>query len=84
MKEYYIVKEERKFLHTTRRKADRTGHIFVINGLVKYVIEVKMKGRIEVTEDEKDVSIYWTILRKGEDTGNLKMKHYIALRADVS
>jgi len=43
-----------------------------------------MEGRIEVTEDEKDVSIYWMILGKGEDTGNLKRKHYIALCAELA
>jgi hypothetical protein len=59
------VKEERKFLHTTRRKADWIGHIFFKNGLLKHVIGVKIEGTIEVKEDEKeDVSIYWMTLRK--------------------
>jgi len=78
------VTEGKKSLHTTRRKADWIGHIFVKNGLLKHVIEVKVEGRIEVTEDEKDVSIYWMILRKGKDTGNLKRKHYIALCAELA
>jgi hypothetical protein len=35
------------------------------------VIEGKIKGRIEVTEDEeKYISGYWLILRKRGDTGN--------------
>ena len=69
------VKEERKFLHTKRRKADWIGHIFAKNGLLKHVIEVKIEGTIEVKEDEKeDVSTYWMTFRKGEDTGNLKKK----------
>jgi len=66
---------ERKFLHTRRRKADWIGHIFIKKGLLKQVIEVKIEGRIEVREDEKeDVSIYWMTLRKGGDTGNLTRK----------
>jgi hypothetical protein len=39
--------------------------------LLKHVIEGKIDGRIEVTGDEEeDVSSYWMILSKREDTGN--------------
>jgi hypothetical protein len=31
---------------------------------------------------EKDVSSYWMTLRKRQDTGNLKRKHYIALSVE--
>ena len=39
--------------------------------LLKHVIEGKMEGRMEVKgNEEEDVSSYWMILRKREDTGN--------------
>ena len=39
------------------------------NLLLKYVIEGKVEGRKKLTEDEeKDVSSYWMILKKKEDT----------------
>jgi hypothetical protein len=35
------------------------------------VIEGKLEGRIEMTDDEgEDVSSYWMTLRKRNDTGN--------------
>jgi hypothetical protein len=44
------VKEERNILHTVkRRKAYWIGHILRRNCLLKYVIEVKLEGRIEMT-----------------------------------
>jgi len=38
------------------------------NCLLKHIIEGKIEGRIE--DEEEDVSNYWMILRKREDTGN--------------
>jgi hypothetical protein len=39
------------------------------NCLLQQVIEGKIKGEIEVKEDEEeDVGSYWMALRKGEDT----------------
>jgi hypothetical protein len=66
------VKEERNILHTIkRRKANWIGHILPRNCPLKHVIEGKLKGRIEMTEDEgEDVSSYWMTLRKREYTGN--------------
>jgi hypothetical protein len=44
------VKEERNIVHTIkRRKANWIGHILRRNRLLKYVIEGKIYGRIEVT-----------------------------------
>jgi hypothetical protein len=44
------IKEERNILHTIkRRKASWIDHIFGRNGLLKHVIEGKIKGRIEMT-----------------------------------
>jgi hypothetical protein len=38
---------------------------------VKYVTEGRMDGRMEVTEEEKEVvSSYCNILKKGDDTVN--------------
>jgi hypothetical protein len=46
------VKEERNIVHTTkRRKANWIGHILRRNCLLKHVIEGKIEGRIEMTED---------------------------------
>ena len=45
------VTVERNILHTiNRRKADWIGHFLRRNRLLKYIIEEKMEGRIEVTE----------------------------------
>jgi hypothetical protein len=45
------VKEERNIVHTIkRRKANWMGHILRRNCLLKYVIEGKLEGRIEMTE----------------------------------
>jgi hypothetical protein len=45
------VKEERNSLHTIkRRKANWIGNILRRNCLLKHVIEVKLEGRIEMTE----------------------------------
>jgi hypothetical protein len=44
------VKEERNIVHTIkRRKANWIGHILRRNCLLKYVIEGKLEGRIEMT-----------------------------------
>jgi hypothetical protein len=45
------VEEERNILETIkRRKANWIGHILLKNCLLKHVIEVKIEGRIQVTE----------------------------------
>jgi hypothetical protein len=42
--------EKRNIVHTlNRRKANRIGHIWHKNGLIKQVIEGKVEERIEVT-----------------------------------
>jgi hypothetical protein len=39
--------------------------------LLKHIIEGRLEGRIEVTQDEEEnISSYWMILRKQDDTGN--------------
>jgi hypothetical protein len=44
------VKEERNIVHTIkRRKGNWIGHILRRNCLLKYVIEGKLEGRIEMT-----------------------------------
>ena len=64
------VKEQRNILHEIRkRKANWIGHILRRNCLLRWVIEGKRQGGMEVTEDkEEDVGNYWMTLRKGEDT----------------
>jgi len=64
------VNEQRNILHEVRkRKANWIGHILRRNCLLKQVIEGKIKGEIEVKEDEEeDVGSYWMTLRTGEDT----------------
>jgi hypothetical protein len=66
------VKEDRNIVHTIkRRKANWIGHILRRNCLLKHVIEGKLEGRIQMTEDEEEgVSGYWMTLTKREDTGN--------------
>ena len=47
--ELHIVKQDRKILHTIkRRKANCIGHIFRRNCPLKHVIEGKIEGRIKV------------------------------------
>jgi len=64
------VKEQRNILHEIRkRKANWIGHILRRNCLLQRVTEGKIKGGIEVKEDEEeDVGRYWMTLRNGEDT----------------
>jgi hypothetical protein len=38
------------------------------NCLIQWAIEGKIKGGIEVTDEEEDIGSYWMTLRKGEDT----------------
>jgi hypothetical protein len=64
------VGEQRNNLHEiSKQKANCIGHIFRINCLLRQVIEGKITGGIDVTEDEKeDLCRYWLTLMKEEDT----------------
>ena len=64
------VKEQRNILHElSKRKANWIGHFLRRNCLLQGVIEGKIKGGIEVNEDEEeDVGSYRMTLRKEEDT----------------
>jgi len=64
------VNEQRNILHEiSKRKANWIGHILCRNCLLQRVIEGKIKGGIEVKEDEEeDIGSYRMNLRKGEDT----------------
>jgi hypothetical protein len=66
------VKERRNtsILHEiSKRKANWICHILRKNCLLRQVIDGKIKGGIEVTEDEEEgVGSYWMTLRKGGDT----------------
>ena len=55
-------------LQEKKKKANRICLILRKNCLPKHV----MKGR---EDEEENVSSYWMILRKREDTGNRKWKH---------
>jgi hypothetical protein len=51
MKKYCIVRQERNFFHTIkRRKANWIGHVLCKNCLLKYSFESMIEVRIEVTE----------------------------------
>jgi hypothetical protein len=56
----HTVKEERNILRTIKSRKDNwTGHILRRKGLIKLVIEGRIDGNTEVSEDEKeDVSSY--------------------------
>jgi hypothetical protein len=63
------VKEDRNILHAiNRRKANWVGHILSRNCLLKHN-RVRVKDRSDGSQG-KDVSSYWMILRKIEDTGS--------------
>jgi hypothetical protein len=56
-----------------------------LNCLLKHVIGGTIGERMEVAGRRgKDVSSYWIILRKREDIGNIKRKHYIALCGELA
>jgi hypothetical protein len=75
----YRVKEERNILHTINgRKPNGIGHMLRRNCLLKYVIEGKIAGRIEVTgrrerrrkqllEDLKKKKGYWKLKEEALD-----------------
>jgi hypothetical protein len=72
---------DRNMLHTIKgRKAGCFGHILRSNCLLIHVIKGKVEGRIEVKgrRGRRRKQLLAT-LRKSEDTGNWKRKHYIAL-----
>jgi len=66
------IKEQRNSLHTTNRKnANWICHVLGRNCLLKYVIEGKFEGRIEVTGKRgRRISSYGKSLRKREDSAN--------------
>jgi hypothetical protein len=61
-----IVKDCRNIIHIVKRsKANRIGYILRGNWLLKHLIGGKIKGMIEVREDEeKDVRSYQMTSRK--------------------
>jgi len=73
------VKEEWNILHTKqRRKANWIGHIFLRNCLLKYAIEGKIEGRIEVTgrqgrrrkqllDDRQEKRVFWKLNKEALD-----------------
>jgi hypothetical protein len=64
---------ETSYVQWQRRKANWISHILRRNCLLKHIIEGKIEGRVEWREgEEKEVSSYWTTLRKPEDTRNWK------------
>jgi hypothetical protein len=73
------IKEERNILHTIKgRKANWIGHILRRNCLLKYVIEGKLEGRMEMTgrrgrrrkqllDDLKEKRRYWKLKEEALD-----------------
>jgi hypothetical protein len=73
------VKTERNILNTTQRRKDNwIGHILCRNSLLKYVIEEKVLGRIEMTrrrgrrrkqllDDLKEKRRYWKLKEEALD-----------------
>ena len=56
-------------------EANRVGHNFRRNCLLKHFAEGKMEGYKWQKDEVEDVSNYWTILRKLEDTLNWNRAH---------
>jgi hypothetical protein len=47
------------------------GHFFCRNCLLKHVTKRKIKGSIELAQDEEEcLNSYWMTLREIQDTGN--------------
>jgi hypothetical protein len=54
-----------------RRQANWIGHTLSRKCLLKHVTEIKLEGRMKMTEDEEeDIHSYWMTLKKRVDTGN--------------
>jgi hypothetical protein len=80
------VKEDRNTLHTIKRIKDNwIGHTLRRNCLLKYVIEGKLEGRIEMTEkrgrrrkqlleDLKGKRRYWKLKEKALDRALLRTR----------
>jgi hypothetical protein len=72
------VQDDENILLTRKRmKTNRICLILRKNCLPKHA----MKGR---EDEEENVSSYWMILRKREDTGNRKRKHWMAHCVDLN
>jgi hypothetical protein len=61
------VKEERKLLHTIKRRKSITGLATSCIAFRKRLWKEREKGR---EDEEEDVSRYWMTLRKRQATGN--------------
>ena len=73
--QFSTVEEERNTLHTIKeRKANCIGHILHRTCLLKQITEGKIRGKHR--SDRKTTMTS----RKKDDTGNLRRKHYIAIR----
>jgi hypothetical protein len=66
----YRVKEDSNILYKVKsRKADWIGHILRRNWLLKILLEERWRNEYKWQEDkEEDISSYWMILRKRQDT----------------
>jgi hypothetical protein len=77
--EVFPIVKDRNILHTIKgRKGNWTGHILCRNCILKYVIEGKIKGRIEVTvrrerrckqlcDNLKETRGYWKLKEEALD-----------------
>ena len=74
----YRGKEDRNILHEIKRRmVNWIGHNWHSNCHLNHVIEGKIEGRTDATR--RRGRSYGITLRKGEDTGNWKRKHWIIL-----
>jgi len=81
------IREGKNFLHTRKlRRANWIGHILRMNCLLEQGIQRNLKGRIETwhEDEEEDVRSYWINLRKREDIGHWKRRHWIALCGELA
>jgi hypothetical protein len=71
------VKEVRNIVHTAKRsEANWIGHILRRNCILKHVTEGKKEGRLYMRGRRgNEVSSYWKMLRKADNTVNLKTKY---------
>jgi hypothetical protein len=74
--------------HNKNRRSNWIGNILRRNCLMKHIIEWKKEINKQSwkwrEDEEKDVSSYSMILRKGECTGNWKKEHHIALCGELA
>ena len=76
--------KERNILHTRERKsASCRDNTFRMNWSTRHVTGAIKEEKQRRREEEENVMNFWLTLRKQENTGNLKTRHFIAVCGEL-